>query len=467
MRAGVRRTIAASVVAALVGGLVFAGTRPYVRGVISSFVTPLPVASAPASSEAPPALPTEIALAGGESRELARLAASKSVTARAPRLAMLPTPVQKSAAIDKIASLQRPDIIARDDARIDDMLNYWLRDGRAHAALLAAYQRSGRYRPTTERILTAWKVPDDLTAMIFLESGFVPSAVQPDGSAGLWSLPLDVAQAYGLTVRETYDERRGVESSTEVAGRYLADLRERLGSWALAIYAFAHGYKRTGDELSKVKSGKFEDLADARPVADSAYVFQLFALATILKNPERFGLDLVRPDPPLATSDMEVPSEAPLATIAQAAGTSVGHLHELNPEYLGETVPSTGAAMIIHLPREGLARAKELLTPLLYAAPGSLAQQVGRVDDADAGARAHADRAGQKDAGSSSSRPPQPGSGQASYYRVRDGETLDTIAGRFGVARETIASDNALDVTAPLRPAQLLWIRVPDAPPGR
>jgi membrane-bound lytic murein transglycosylase D len=410
----------------------------------------------------------EMALAGGESRELAHLLASRDlVPARAPRLAMFPSPVQKgNSPSDRITALQRPEIILRDDARIDDMMNYWLRDGRAHAALLAAYQRSGRYRPTTERILTAWKVPEDLTAMIFLESGFVPSVVQPDGSAGLWSLPLNVAQAYGLTVRDTYDERRGVESSTEVAGRYLADLKERLGSWALAIYAFEHGYKRTGEELLKAKSAKFEDLADTRPTADSAYVFQVFALATILKNPERFGLDLVRPDPPLATSDMEVPSEAPLSTIAQAAGTSVGHLHELNPEYLGDTVPSTGAAMIIHLPREGLARAKELLTPLLYAAPGSLAQQVGRVDDPDAAARAKADRSVQKDSGSGSARSASPGSGQPSYYRVRDGETLDAIAGRFGVARETIASDNALDVTAPLRAAQLLWIRPPDVPPS-
>lgn len=455
MRTAVRRTIAAGALGTLVGALVFVGTRPFVRNVISSFVTPLPLVSAPVPPEAPPGLPKEVALAGGESRELARLAAGKDPPQRGSRLAMFPSPVRPGAPPgDRIKALRRPEMIQRDDARIDDAMNYWLRDGRAHAALLAAYQRSGRYRPTTDRILGAWKVPEDLSAMIFLESGFVPSAVQPDGSAGLWSLPLDVAQAYGITVREAYDERRGVESSTEVGGRYLADMKERFGSWAIAIYAFAHGYKRTADELVRTHSAKFEDLADARR-PDSAYVFQVFALATILENPERFGLDAVRPDPPLATSDMEVPSEAPLSVIAQAAGTSVGHIHELNPEYLGETVPTTGTAMIIHLPREGLARAKELLTPLLYAPPGSLAQQVGRVDAPDAAPHAAA----------AHSAPPlvtgQQVPGQPSYYRVRDGETLDTLAGRFGVARETIASDNALDVTAPLPPGQLLRIRAP------
>jgi Transglycosylase SLT domain/LysM domain len=462
MRAAVRRTIAAGALATLAGALVFVGTRRFVRDVISSFVTPLPIGSTPTPPEALSGLPNEVALAGGESRELARLAAVKApAPVRGSRLAMFPSPVRQGGPpSDRIAALRRPEMIQRDDARIDDMMNYWLRDGRAHAALLAAFQRSGRYRPTTDRILGAWKVPEDLSAMIFLESGFVPSAVQPDGGAGLWSLPLDVAQTYGITVREAYDERRGVESSTEVAGRYLADMKERFGSWPLAIYAFAHGYKRTADEFVKTHSTKFEDLADARK-PDSAYVFQVFALATILENPERFGLDAVRPDPPLATSDMEVPSEAPLSVIAQAAGTSVVHLHELNPEYLGETVPTTGTAMIIHLPREGLARAKELLTPLLYAPPGSLAQQVGRVDDPDAEARAKAAHSAENASRSGPSRPVPSVPGQPSYYRVRDGETLDTLAGRFGVARETIASDNALDVTAPLSPGQLLRIRAP------
>jgi hypothetical protein len=56
-----------------------------------------------------------------------------------------------------------------------------------------------------------------------------------------------------------------------------------------------------------------------------------------------------------------------------------------------------------------------------------------------------------------------------SYYRVHDSETLDGIAGRFGVDRASIARDNALDPTASLRGGQLLLINVPapsDGSPG-
>ncbi len=47
------------------------------------------------------------------------------------------------------------------------------------------------------------------------------------------------------------------------------------------------------------------------------------------------------------------------------------------------------------------------------------------------------------------------------FYEIRDGDTLDVLAARFGTDRQTIALDNALDPTAGLRPGQHLTIRPP------
>ena len=46
------------------------------------------------------------------------------------------------------------------------------------------------------------------------------------------------------------------------------------------------------------------------------------------------------------------------------------------------------------------------------------------------------------------------------YYRVQDGDTLESLSRRFDVPRETIASDNALDSSAGLKPGQLLLLRL-------
>jgi hypothetical protein len=137
----------------------------------------------------------------------------------------------------------------------------------------------------------------------------------------------------------------------------------------------------------------------------------------------------------------------------------------------------------MHLPSGGLARAKELLMPLLYSSGGGLARQgdsrfdwgskelPGRArdagDGADAGEPGPRDAHGAGAAGLVTLTRAGAGGGGRAFYRTAEGDTLDSIAARFGVARETIASDNALDPAAGLRPGQLLTVRRPaDAPPA-
>ena len=287
--------------------------------------------------------------------------------------------------------------------------------------------------------------------MIFVESAFSPTSTPSDGGDGLWGLSTDVAAAYGLEVLPSFDERRSVAVLTEGAAHYLADLRERLGSWELALYAFGAGYAPALLDLSKRAQDDFWSLAPELPVDWVAYVRQVLAVATVLANLDWFGFEDARPDEPLASSDLEVPAGASFGTVARAAGTSAARLRELNPEYLGETVPNTGFAMVMHLPSAGLARAKEMLIPLLYATPGSSLS------------RALPTRSG--DAAASPERPTRAVARSHKgrfFYRTQDGDTLESLASRFGTDKQTIALDNALDPSAGLAPGQLLTIRPPN-----
>ena len=490
----------------------FAASRPGVREVVRSFVTPLPTASvdpspAPSGTAAVIALPTPNGPTGAESAELQGLVADAGhEDDRGERAALFPTassasgvgPGAAGEGYRRPAGLRRIEIASRDDAGVDRVLAYFAEDARGHGALVAALKRGGRYRAEVERILRAWKIPEDLVAIAFVESGFSPtfSAAAQDVGAGIWSLPTRVARAYGLTVRDRYDERRAVALSTEASAHYLADLRERLGSWELAVYAFGAGYGQAlgalggtravagvaADAGSRPGPPDFWQMAADLPPEGRRYVFRVLAVATILANLDRLGFDGIRPDEPVATSDLEIPAGTPMGTVARAAGTSVERLHELNPEYLGDTVPDTGFAMSMHLPSGGLARAKELLMPLLYSSGGGLARQgdarfdwgskdlPGRARDAGDGSDAGEPGAKEAHGGSATGLiglTRGGGGGGRAFYRTAEGDTLDSIAARFGVARETIASDNALDPAAGLRPGQLLTVRRPaDAPPA-
>jgi membrane-bound lytic murein transglycosylase D len=448
-RGGIYAGLATSLV--LIGALVV--TRPGVRASASSFFAPLPPPPTLSRDAGIALLPLEPVSLGAESPELAALRAGDAGVppTRAPRHALVPgdADVAHAPPFRRPEGLRRPSFAGRDDDGTTAILGYLAHDEHAHGAFLAAIQRSGRVRSDVDRVLRAWKIPEDLAAVAFVESGFSPST-GADGGDGLWGLSSDVARAYGLVTQPTYDERRSVSVSSEGAAHYLADLRERFGSWDLALYAFGAGYGPALADLSARGQRDFWSLAPDLPADRVNYVREVLAVAIVLGNLDRFGFEDARADEALATSDLEVPAGASFGIVSRAAGTSMARLHELNPEYLGESVPSTGFAMVMHLPSSALARAKEMLIPLMYATPGSsLSRGGGYIRAPDAAAPLQTDQA-----------VPRSHKGRF-FYRIQEGDTLDSVASRFRADKQTITLDNALDPTAGLVAGQLLTIRPP------
>jgi hypothetical protein len=453
----------------IAGGVLLAGvalavvaTRPSVRSTAAAFLAPLPSAPSLSRDAGVALLPVEPLVLGAESPELLALRSGDAgvPAPRAPRVALFQTDpslpgLRPPDGLRRVPSgFRRPDglrrtaLAEREDPSLDPALAFLERDEHGHGALLGAIKRSGRCREEVARILRAWKVPEDLAAVVFTESAFAPAAAGTNGAAGLWGLSGDVAAAYGLVTLPSFDERRSVSVSTEGAAHYLSDLRERLGSWELALYAFGAGYAPALADLQTHAQASFWTLAPELPRERGAYVTEVLAVATVLGNLDRFGFDDVRAEAPLATSDLEVPAGASFATVARASGTTAARLHELNPEYLGESVPATGFAMVMHLPSAGLARAKEMLIPLLYATAGSGLTRGGpppATPDAAAPATIAA--------------PAMRSHKGRFFYKIQEGDTLDSVAARFKQDKQTIALDNALDPSAGLEPGQLLTIR--------
>jgi hypothetical protein len=179
------------------------------------------------------------------------------------------------------------------------------------------------------------------------------------------------------------------------------------------------------------------------------YVRRVIAVSLALTNADMLKVP-VPPSKPAPTSDLEVPSGTPLSTVAGAAGISLSELRDLNPEYLEELVPETEFPMYVHLPSASMAGARELLMPLLTARSGS-------------GLAASPRAAGSAAGGSSNTL----GVGKKAFYRVREGDTLASVALHFGVSANRIAADNALSTSPTLRPGMLLVVRHLDTDPSR
>ncbi|MGC4068817.1 MAG: lytic transglycosylase domain-containing protein [Polyangiaceae bacterium] len=282
-------------------------------------------------------------------------------------------PAEIPAAPDWLKGLERPTIAVPRDPKVAKYIRHFGAAPEGRSVFSNWLRRSGAYRRIVSDALEKRGLPQDLMAVMFVESGCWPKAVSPAGAAGLWQFMPQTARAYGLTIQPGYDERRNIWRSTDAAINHLADLYNQFQSWHLALAAYNLGYQRLLDRLEQTRTEDFFSLArqpEGLPVETALYVPKILAVAVILRNLEYFGFDDVEQLPAISASRITVPPNTRLSLLARAAGTSLRRIRELNPQFLGDEVPDVGATTYAHLPNSGLARAKMMLPRLLNSDTG-------------------------------------------------------------------------------------------------
>jgi len=273
--------------------------------------------------------------------------------------------------------------------------------------------RSHKFEAIMKPIFSEYGVPTDVYYLALIESGFNPKAYSSAKAMGVWQFISATGKLYGLRRTDWLDERRDPVKATRAAARHLKDLFDEFGSWPLAFAAYNAGRGRVQRSIAKAGTNDFWSLD--LPGETRNYVPAYFAALIIAKDPERYGfqLDYEQLDP---TEIMEVGGGTRLSLVAALCRTSVDTIQDLNPELRKSTVPPGGK----------------------YA----LKIPAGRTEDLVAGLAKVP--AGKATAGQSS-------------YRVAQGDTLFSIAQRFGTSTETIREASRIKGNE-LRPGQDLII---------
>lgn len=223
--------------------------------------------------------------------------------------------------------------------------------GEARPRFTVWLERGGRYEPMIRGKLRAAGLPEDLTYLALIESGYDPNAYSSAAAIGIWQLMTGTARGTGLRVDWWIDERRDPVRSTEGAVRFLGWLNKQFGSLYLAAAAYnggpgrvARGLKRYADSLEgRSGDSAYFALAETEYLRAETrdYVPKLIAAAMVAKEPKRYGFDVML-DAPLAYDSVLAGPALPLATVATAVGVPLAKELELNNQILRGMTPPTG-----------------------------------------------------------------------------------------------------------------------------
>ncbi len=206
----------------------------------------------------------------------------------------------------------------------------------------AITRRANRYLGYIISEITNRDLPIEIALIPIIESSLNSRAISPRGAAGLWQIMPATAQQYRLTKTRWYDERFDIRTSTELALRHLEALNKKFdGNWLVTLSAYNSGSTRMQKIISKENTIENKWIA-LIPKETSQYLARVFALSSIVANPEKFGIELPR----ISQSDgfvaVKTGGRIELLLAAQLAGMELSALRNFNPGYLRWATPKRG-----------------------------------------------------------------------------------------------------------------------------
>lgn len=293
---------------------------------------------------------------------------------------------------------------------------------------LESYQRSGLYRPMILEALREAGMPEELSWLPLVESGFKVRALSSARALGLWQFIASTGYRYDLQRGDFIDERMDPEKATYAALAYLRDLHSLFGDWTTALAAYNCGENNVQRQIRRQSEGYFDqfwDLYEFLPRETRRYIPRMLATLEILRDPDKYGFDLPEPLTPHRTRTIQTTHSFALSDADRAMSLEKGTLVALNPELRHSATP----------PESYLLKVPASLESTQVASLGSL--------------------------------PRWASSSGLAVHRVRRGETLSGIARRYRTSVNALMRLNRISSANRIWPGQRLTVRaVPGAVPG-
>lgn len=319
------------------------------------------------------------------------------------------------------------------------------------------------YMPIFEQALEERGLPLELKYLPVIESGLDPNAVSSHGATGLWQLMLATGKGMGLECNSLVDERRDPYASSRAAADLLKQFYDTYGDWSLAIAAYNSGpgavnkaIRRAGIDTTKAD---FWSIYPYLSEQTRGYVPMFIAATYVMTYYPKHNINPVLPTKPLVTDTIGISERVHFDQISAVLGIPADELKILNPQYREGIIPGTPErTYMLALPSmqiqayimshdQIIGYEAEKYSSRLTAEPGLPSTAALEAENPD----------GQQYADDASATPANTDDTVTVTHKVETGETLSSIAEKYGVAASDIRTANSLRRNA-VRVGQVLTI---------
>lgn len=207
------------------------------------------------------------------------------------------------------------------------------------------------YMPIFEEIFNRYDMPEELKAMTIIESAMNPLAVSRVGAKGMWQFMYSTAKHYGLHIDSFVDERLDPVKSAEAAAQYLQDAYEIFGDWNLAIASYNCGAGNVNKAIRRAGGKRdFWSIWPFLPRETRGYVPAFVGALYTMTYYKEHGIKPEAVGMPVAVDTFCINKQLHLKQVSELTGAPLDELKNLNPQYRHEIIPGNEREYILRLP---------------------------------------------------------------------------------------------------------------------
>jgi membrane-bound lytic murein transglycosylase D len=240
------------------------------------------------------------------------------------------------------------------------------------------------------------------------------------GASGLWQFMLPTGKQYGLEINSLVDERRDPLKSTHAACRYLLDMYNIFNDWTLVIASYNCGAGNVQKAIRRANgSTDYWKIYPYLPRETRSYVPLFVAANYVMNYYAHHQLFPVETDLPPATDTVMVSQQIHFDQISEILDIEKDYLRALNPQYKKDIIPGNSKPRSLKLPSLKIYAFIEKQDTILKHKSNKYFTN-----------RAYTGNLGK--------------SAEKLIHTVKSGESLVTIANKYGVTASNVRKWNGL-----------------------